>query len=102
MKLGPLPPKPPLLPPLWWLAPLAAILSLIALCANAKSAYDFARAGNDGWVAFHCALMAWMLIAFVYDVSRAIESFLDWRELRRSWDRLHALREKLQRWKNCE
>ncbi|MFG7180693.1 hypothetical protein ACGYQ5_14290 [Burkholderia pseudomallei] len=98
MKLGPLPPKPSLLPPFWWLAPIAAVLSLVAFAANVMSAYDHMRMSNNGWLAFHCALMAWMLMAFVSDVKRTIVLFRKWHELRVEWERLRALRETLEDW----
>ncbi|MBK3333536.1 hypothetical protein [Burkholderia pseudomallei] len=97
MTLGPLPPKPPLLPPFWWLAPLAAFISGFALAMNVSCAYDFARASSDGWVAFHCGLMAWMLMAFVYDVQRTIKSFREWAALRAAWEAARKWRDELER-----
>lgn len=96
MKLGPLPPKPPLLPPYWWLAPLAAFLSAFALFMNVSCAYDYASAGADGSLALHCALIAWILMALVSDMRRTITAFRKWHALRVDWEELRKLREHLE------
>ena len=97
MKLAPLPPKPPLLPPFWYIGALVFVLCAIALAANVACALDAAAKDATGTLALHCGLMAWLLLdlaGFAFFTSRM---FRKWHELRRDWEELRRMREELER-----
>lgn len=85
------------MPPYWYIAVLAFLLCGIALGVNFNGALIAAASDENGTLAIHCALMAWLLVditTFALFTSRMVRK---WRALRRDWEELHRMREELER-----
>jgi hypothetical protein len=97
MKLGPLPPKPPRVPPGSWFMAFIVVFGFGAVALNVSAAYQCAMNGDDAMLAIQCVVIAVIGLSVIDDTRKMVRMQREWHALRRSWETLRDLREHLQK-----